>query len=137
MGAILMILASFLFAFASLCIKIILSYGKIPSFQIVFVRSIIIAVFVFCHQRISKVPHPLGPPEIRGLLMLRGFIGFVGMCLGFFGTTVLSIGDSTSLGFTAPVFTGIAAYFILKEPWEVHLLFLTKRHLMLLLLYSL
>ena len=64
-----------------------------------------------------------GPTDMKLILLCRGLISFLGMVFGFMALTVLSIGDATALSFTAPIFTGIAAHFILHEKWQVILKF--------------
>lgn len=120
LGTLSMVLASFAFSLMGLQIKVIsLSDEPLPSFEIVFIRSLIMTFLCTAHSFISKLELPFGPRELRIMLILRGFIAFIGINCTYYALTVLSIGDATALTFTAPIFTGIAGRIFLKEKWEV------------------
>lgn len=93
--------------------------------------------------RWSGDPHPFaGPPGVRLLLALRGFIGFFG-CANTFACTnarwllatdatrlasslytnyaalqYLSLADASTLWFISPVLVGILGWLILREPYS-------------------
>lgn len=53
---------------------------KFHALQIIFVRMLATAILGSLYMWIKKVPDfPLGNPQIRGLLVLRGFAGFIGL----------------------------------------------------------
>jgi hypothetical protein len=53
---------------------------KFHALQIIFVRMLATAILGSLYMWIKKVPDfPLGNPQIRGLLILRGFAGFMGL----------------------------------------------------------
>ncbi|KAJ9123308.1 hypothetical protein QFC22_001507 [Naganishia vaughanmartiniae] len=58
-----------------------------------------------------------GPPEVRKLLALRGFIGFFGLTGMYQSLQYLSLSDATTLGFLSPTATALLGYMILKEPF--------------------
>jgi len=69
--------------------------------------------------RFSGDPHPfLGPPGIRLLLTLRGFIGFFGLIPGYYSLQYLDLSDSATLTFLSPGLVAILAFFLLKEPYS-------------------
>ena len=50
-------------------------------FQILFARMSLTTVLSCIYMYYTKVPHfPLGPKEVRGLLVARGLTGFVRIC---------------------------------------------------------
>lgn len=53
---------------------------KFHALQIIFVRMLATGVLGLLYMWIKKVPNsPFGDREVRGLLVLRGFAGFVGL----------------------------------------------------------
>jgi hypothetical protein len=53
---------------------------KFHALQIIFVRMLATAILGSLYMWIKKVPDfPLGDRKIRGLLVLRGFAGFMGL----------------------------------------------------------
>lgn len=64
---------------------------KFHALQIIFVRMLATALIGSVYMWCKKVPNfPLGPKEVRGLLVLRGFAGSAGLfglyCEDFFMT---------------------------------------------------
>jgi drug/metabolite transporter (DMT)-like permease len=89
----------------------------IGSFELVFFRSSVQWVIVLGFLAFFRIS-PLGPPEKRKLLCVRGGVGFVALSCFYFSITKMSLGDAVVLSFTSPVFTAIFAVFVLKEKWE-------------------
>lgn len=59
--------------------------------------------------------NPLGPPDKRCVLCVRGLVGCVAMFINWFLLTQLPLGDATVIVFTAPLFTTLLAWLFLKE----------------------
>lgn len=72
-------------------------------FQVLFVRMAITTVLASSYMFYKKTPHfPFGLPEIRWLLILRGFAGFFGIFGMYYSLTVLPISDATVLTYLSP-----------------------------------
>lgn len=57
---------------------------KFHALQIIFVRMLATAILGSLYMWIKKVPYfPLGEPSVRGLLVLRGFAGFLGLACSY------------------------------------------------------
>ncbi|KAF8634733.1 hypothetical protein AX15_000746 [Amanita polypyramis BW_CC] len=64
----------------------------------------------------AKINYPiLGPPEIRHLLVCRGFSGFFGIWGIYYSLQYLSLSDAVVLTFLSPLCTAIAGAILLKE----------------------
>lgn len=100
------------FSLMNVCIKLL---PAIPSQEIVLFRSIITGIFVYIAIRAQRV-HPLGQPSNRWRLFLRGLAGYMALSAYFFCLKNLDIGSATVIQYMSPVFSGIFAYLILREP---------------------
>ncbi|CEM32846.1 unnamed protein product [Vitrella brassicaformis CCMP3155] len=60
---------------------------------------------------------PLGPKEIRHLLVVRAVCGSLAIGFFFFCISQLPIGDASAASFTTPIFTALLASCVLGEPW--------------------
>ncbi|KAK9451256.1 uncharacterized protein V1518DRAFT_408081 [Limtongia smithiae] len=86
--------------------------------QIVFARMSITAVICTAVLIYQKVPYaPLGPPEVRWLLVLRGFTGFFGLYGVYYSLAYLSLSETTVISFLTPTVAGFACSIFLKEPF--------------------
>ncbi|KAH9961745.1 hypothetical protein BC827DRAFT_1131223 [Russula dissimulans] len=75
------------------------------------------SVFLIIIRYWRKIPDPiLGPKDVRRLLVLRGFTGFVGLFGLYSSLQYLSLSDATVLTFIAPILTGFSGSIFLKEP---------------------
>ncbi|KAI9322122.1 hypothetical protein BX666DRAFT_576303 [Dichotomocladium elegans] len=115
-GLILMTLSALGFSTMSLFVK--LSGATFPSFEIVFFRSII-QVFVGLVGCAYYKVNPLGRPNVRKWLVLRGLAGTIGLALFFFSVTQMPLADATVVFFLGPTFTAILAAVVLKESFTV------------------
>ena len=61
--------------------------------------------------------HPLGPPGVRLLLVLRAALGAAAVCAWFFGAQVLPLPDAVTLQFTNPPFAAAFAVCLVGEQW--------------------
>lgn len=86
----------------------------IPSFQLVFARSILQLLFALFSCAMAGI-HPLGPRDKAGWMFARGACGALGLAAMFFAISVMDLGDATTIFFTGPVFTALFAYAFLGE----------------------
>lgn len=114
-----------------LCVKILATEAQVPIWQLIVIRMGLTAFCCFLWLQCSGDPHPfLGPPGVRGLLILRGIAGFFGrnfqiilwmiermltnsysrLGSGLFPTyyvlQYLSLSDATTISFLSPVLVG-------------------------------
>ena len=94
----------------SLLVKIV--GQRLPVFEIVMARSVLMLTFAFGHLR--WLGHPLWGTN-RRLLVLRGVIGFGALCCFYYAVTHLPLADATLLHFLNPVFVAILAAIFLGE----------------------
>ena len=105
-----MVGAAFCFSLMALFVK--LAGQTIPTMEIVFARSIFMAVFTFGLIRREGLA-PLG--NNRLLLFARGAIGVTALSLFYFAISRLPLGDVTAVFYMAPIWTAFSATFILRE----------------------
>ena len=113
LGASLRVLAGLLFAAMSICVKSL--SGSTPLGEIVFFRSLfaLIPLVIFLWLR-SEFPAGLVTRRPLGHL-LRSVLGAAAMFTSFAAIARLPLAEATLLGYLAPIFTAIAAVFILSE----------------------
>lgn len=105
-----MVLAAFYFSLMALLVK--WAGQRLPSSQLVLARSAFSAVVTYVMLR------RLGVSlwgQRKGLLLLRGFFGFLGLLCMFYAITKLPLADVTVIQYTNPVFTALLAAIFLKE----------------------
>ena len=113
-GILFMTLASLSFSLMFLGVKL---YSNAPTFTLVFYRSVVQAILSgILLQQQGK--NPLGPPDVRGLLTLRGATGSLAVAALFYAVQNLPLPDAITLQFTTPVFAALLAVPMLKEPWK-------------------
>ncbi|KAK9237419.1 hypothetical protein V1525DRAFT_426289 [Lipomyces kononenkoae] len=84
--------------------------------QIVFARMSITMVVCTIYMWMNKVQDaPLGPKEVRPLLVLRGLTGFFGLFGMYYSLTYLSLSDATVISFLSPTVAGFTCSVFLKE----------------------
>lgn len=105
-----MLRASFAFSIMALCVK--LASKTIPSLELVFFRSLIGMLMILGVIWKNKLP-VLG--QNRGLMMLRGLMGFAALSLHFYTIEHLPLGTAVMLNYTGPIFAAIFAVSFLKE----------------------
>ena len=105
-----MIGAALCFSLMALFVK--LAARTIPTMEIVFARSLFMAVFTYGLIRREGLP-PMGNNKL--LLFARGAIGVTALSLFYFAISRLPLGDVTALFYMAPIWTAFSAAFILRE----------------------
>lgn len=105
-----MIGAAFFYSVMAVFVK--LAGTRLPSQEIVFMRSLFAFLMTFFLIRKGQISLTGNRP---GLLMVRAIFGFFGLSAFFYTLTVLPIADSTLLLYTNPLITALIAPFILKE----------------------
>ena len=106
-----MILSALAFSIMSLFVKAVGQQG-IPVLEIVAARSIISLIISYIALKRLRM-NPLG--ERKGLLFLRGLIGFIALNCVFYGITHLHLAQATVLQYLHPMFTAALAVLFLKE----------------------
>ncbi|GBM95996.1 Solute carrier family 35 member G1 [Araneus ventricosus] len=79
-----------------------------------------IALFVMSIPEAVKTrQNPLGPRNLRFLMVLRGILGGLNIFLNFNAFRYLGLGEASVIIFSAPVFVTIFARIFLKEPCNI------------------
>lgn len=87
-------------------------------FQILFARMSITVVLASGYMYYRKTPHfPLGMPEVRWLLVARGFGGFFGVFGMYYSLLYLPLADATVITFLAPSLACWACSILINEPF--------------------
>lgn len=74
------------------------------------------SVLSFLYMWYTQVPHfPLGPPAVRGWLVLRGLSGFVGLFSLYYSVHYLPLAEATVLRFLIPLTTAWACHVFLGQ----------------------
>lgn len=77
-----------------------------------------VANFTFRYMLYMKTPHfPFGLPEVRLLLVARGFGGFFGVFGMYYSLLYLPLSDATVITFLAPGLACWACSFLIEEPF--------------------
>jgi drug/metabolite transporter (DMT)-like permease len=105
-----MIAAAFFFSLMSLFVK--LAGQRLPTTEIVLARSVVMLIISFVLVRRAGI-RPWGTR--KGLLVLRGLLGFGALLCFFYAVTQLPLADITVIHFTNPVFTALLASLLLGE----------------------
>ena len=111
-------LAALLAAFMGLLVKL-LSHQSIPSFQMVLIRSLVVATMagVGLSRRGIAVENWVGSKNMRGVVMGRAICGFIGISAFVYSVQVLDLKDAVVLNFTLPIFVAIFCAIFIGEPW--------------------
>lgn len=105
-----MVAAAFLFSLMSLLVKVV--GQRLPSAEVVLARNAFSLVVTWWMLRRAGIM-PWG--ERRGLLVLRGLLGFFALLCFFYAIPRLPLADVTVLQFTNPIFTALLAALFLRE----------------------
>lgn len=121
-GLFLMLLAQFFGVLMNVSTRILEIEGNsgkgFHPFQILFVRMGITFVLASAYMYWQKTPHfPLGAPEVRSLLVARGFCGFFGVFGMYYSLIYLPLADATVITFLGPGLTCWVCSKLLKEPF--------------------
>lgn len=88
----------------------------VSTLQLIFVRMSLTYVFAVAYMVTHNVTDwLLGPKEVRGLLLLRSCVGFLGLFSIYFSLRYLPLSDATVLTFLVPCCTLVMGYFFLDE----------------------
>ncbi|KAK5129623.1 hypothetical protein LTR08_003022 [Meristemomyces frigidus] len=88
-------------------------------FQILFARMSITVALASGYMWWKQTPHfPLGLPEVRWLLVARGFGGFFGVFGMYYSLLYLPLADATVITFLAPGLACWACSFLIHEPFS-------------------
>ena len=101
---------AFFFSVMSLLVK--LAGQRLPSQEIVLARSVIMAVLSYAALQRRGIP-VLG--ERRGLLVVRGLLGFGALSCFYYAIVHLPLADATVIQYTNPAFAAVFAVFVLGE----------------------
>lgn len=105
-----MALAAFFFSLMSLLVKV--AGQRLPSSELVMGRSVVSLVISWGMLRRARID-PWG--HRKGLLTLRGLVGFVALLCFFYAIPRLPLADVTVIQFTNPVFTALFAALFIRE----------------------
>lgn len=106
-----LVLAAFSFSVMALFTR--MTGARLPSLEIVFVRSLMTLLFTGVLIRRARVDWRGGPH--KRLLVLRGLAGATALTCFFYSLTHLPLAESMVIQFSSPVFTAPLAAFFLKE----------------------
>jgi drug/metabolite transporter (DMT)-like permease len=109
-GARHMLAAAFFFSVMSLFVK--LAGRRLPTSEIVLVRSAVMLVMAYLLLRRAGV-RPWGVR--KSILIVRGVVGFCALMCFFYAVTKLPLADVSAIHFTNPVFTAVLAAIFLHE----------------------
>lgn len=109
-GVLYMAGAAFCFSIMSLLVKLV--GQRLPVFQIVMARSVLMLTFAYAHLRLIG-QEPWG--SNRKLLLARGAVGFVALCCYYYAVTELPLADATVIHYLNPVITAVIAAVFLGE----------------------
>ena len=108
--------AQFFFTCMNLTVKYFISISSISIPTLILVRMVITVLGCNIALLVRRDPHPwLGPPDIRRLLAIRGFTGFVGLASNYLSYYGLKVSDSTAIQFLSPSVTALLGFVLLKE----------------------
>ncbi|KAM0386893.1 hypothetical protein ACHAQC_011318 [Fusarium culmorum] len=94
---------------------------KFHALQIIFVRMLATTLIGSFYMWREKVPDfPLGPRNVRGLLVLRGMAGSVGLFGLYYSLSYLDVSDATVITFLVPTLTAFIAWVALREPFTLN-----------------
>jgi len=109
-GLLYMVGAAFFFSLMSLFVKLV--GQRLPSQEIVLVRSILTLIYSYVAVRWAQASLW---GEHRSLLFLRGVLGFGGLSCFYFALTKLPLADATVIFYSNPVLTALFAALFLDE----------------------
>lgn len=105
-----MVAGAFFFSIMSLLVKLVGT--RLPSQEIVLGRSLVMVVLAYAAVRRAGA-NPWG--RRRGLLVLRGLLGFAALSCFYYALVHLPLADATVLQYTNPAWATVIAIFVLGE----------------------
>lgn len=101
------------FSFSLMSLFARLAGSRLPSLEIVFVRSFIALALTVVFLRRAGLADWRGTNRL--LLALRGLVGFGALTCFFYSVTHLPLAEATVIQFTGPIFTALIAWGYLGE----------------------
>ena len=108
-----MLLSAFAFSLMTVFVK--LGGRRLPWQELVLARAAVTLVLSYASLRVAKVP-PFG--KHRGLLIVRGMFGFMGLSAVYYAVTHLPLAEATVIQYLYPPLTATLASVLLREPFE-------------------
>jgi len=99
-------------SFSVMAALVKLAGRSVPTMEVVLVRSLVVALLAWVSLSRRGVS-PLG--HDRGLLLLRGLLGFLSLSCFYYALIHLPLADATVIQYTNPVFTALIAAVVLGE----------------------
>ena len=93
--------------------------AKIPTFQLIFYRSIAGIVFSYMYVSVLNLPIQFKSTKINKMLIGRSLLGFVNSFFIFYGFQRANLSEAISLFQLAPVFTAVLGVIMLKEKCNI------------------
>lgn len=115
-GLVLMGFSALSFSVMAACIKFTTNSGISPA-EIVCIRGVICSLLTLAALGAARVS-PLG--NRRGMLVLRGLLGFTGLYLYSTALDRIPMADAMALQYTHPIFAAVFAGIFLKERLPKH-----------------
>jgi drug/metabolite transporter (DMT)-like permease len=105
---------AFFFSVMSLLVKF--AGRTLPTQEIVFARSLVMTILTYTTLRRRRIP-VLG--ERRGVLVVRGLLGFAALSCFYYALVHLPLADATAIQYTNPAFAAVFAVLVLGERMRV------------------
>ncbi|GAA5898131.1 hypothetical protein JCM8208_000161 [Rhodotorula glutinis] len=118
-GLLLIATAQLGFSLINMCVKLLERDVQVPVWELILIRMAMTWVGCYSYLRSTGDPNPfLGPPGVRLLLALRGFVGFFGLYTNYAALQYLAMSDASTLFFLSPILVGILGWVLLREPYS-------------------
>ncbi|KAI0535867.1 hypothetical protein GGR58DRAFT_515024 [Xylaria digitata] len=92
--------------------------ARLHPMQLLFWRMLLTTLACSLYIVWQKIPHGLlGNPEVRWLLVVRGFSGFFGIYGVWYSIQYLPLAEATVITFLAPNLAGYLCHIFLKDPY--------------------
>jgi drug/metabolite transporter (DMT)-like permease len=104
---------------ATRLLEVSANHGKgMHPLQILFTRMALTILCGCAYMSYTRTPHfPFGAPEVRRLLIVRGFAGFFGVFGMYYSLLYLPLAEATVITFLAPGLASYACSVLLGEPF--------------------
>jgi drug/metabolite transporter (DMT)-like permease len=113
-----MVLSAFAFSLMTAFVK--LAGRRLPWQELVVARAALTLVFSYAWLRAAKVA-PFG--KHRGMLIVRGVFGFLGLSSVYYAATHLPLAEATVIQYLYPPLTLLIASVFLREPMDRRVVF--------------
>lgn len=95
--------------------------SRIHPLHILLFRMIVTYSGTLMYMKMNKTENRyFGMKEVRGLLCIRGMVGFFGVFGMYYSLMYLSMSDAVLISFLAPSITAVLGYFILSERYTMN-----------------